>query len=62
MCHKSDRKDLKAGVQARFHVFCYECHRHPKEGRSAHGPVAGCVSCHAPADVNPPTDLSKKTP
>lgn len=50
MCHKSDRKDLQAGVQARFHTFCFECHRHPPEGLFAHGPVAGCASCHhAPA-------------
>jgi hypothetical protein len=46
MCHKSQRNDLKAGVQARFHAFCFECHRHPKEGLSGHGPVAGCASCH----------------
>jgi hypothetical protein len=51
MCHKSKRTDLKAGVQARFHAFCFECHRHPQQGLSAHGPVAGCAACHAPGDA-----------
>jgi hypothetical protein len=59
MCHKSGRKDLQVGVQARFHAFCFECHRHPKQGLSAHGPVAGCASCHAPGDSHPSPDVSK---
>jgi predicted CXXCH cytochrome family protein len=45
-CHKSARSDLKVGVQARFHSFCFECHRHPQATLIAHGPVAGCTSCH----------------
>ena len=45
-CHRSDRADLKLGVQARFHSFCFECHRHPDASLTEHGPVAGCVSCH----------------
>jgi len=55
MCHKSTRSDLKVGVQARFHAFCFECHRHPREPLAAHGPVAGCASCHrSPVDAVPP--------
>ena len=46
MCHKSARSDLKVGVQAQFHAFCLECHRHPPAKSAAHGPVAGCTSCH----------------
>lgn len=45
-CHRSERADLKLGVQARFHSFCFECHRHPDASLTEHGPVAGCVSCH----------------
>jgi hypothetical protein len=51
MCHKSERSDLKVGVQARFHDFCFECHRHPQAGLDAHGPVAGCTSCHRLSEV-----------
>jgi predicted CXXCH cytochrome family protein len=47
-CHRSARTDLKVGLQARFHAFCYECHRHPKAALAAHGPVAGCAACHHP--------------
>jgi hypothetical protein len=68
MCHKSGRSDLKVGVQARFHAFCFECHRHPKEGLAAqgsvagHGPVAGCASCHrAPGDATPARDAARRT-
>jgi hypothetical protein len=57
MCHKSGRPDLKAGVQARFHAFCLECHRHPQASLVAHGPVAGCTVCHrAPRDGDPRTN------
>jgi hypothetical protein len=45
-CHRGGRADLKLGVQARFHTFCFECHRHPAATSDKHGPVAGCVSCH----------------
>lgn len=56
MCHQSARTDLKVGVQARFHDFCFECHRHPNKSLSGQGPVAGCDSCHAPGGAHPPTD------
>lgn len=46
-CHRSSRADLKVGAQARFHTFCFECHRHPDASLTQHGPVAGCVSCHS---------------
>jgi predicted CXXCH cytochrome family protein len=45
-CHRSPRADLKLGVQARFHAFCFECHRHPDPSLQHHGPVSGCESCH----------------
>ncbi len=47
-CHRSDRADLKQGAEARFHAFCFECHRHPDAGFAKHGPVSGCTSCHNP--------------
>jgi hypothetical protein len=49
-CHRSQRADLRAGIEARFHGFCLDCHRHPGaslEGH-AHGPVSGCHLCHRP--------------
>ena len=49
-CHRSRRADLRAGIEARFHGFCLDCHRHPGaslEGH-AHGPVSGCHVCHRP--------------
>ena len=46
-CHRSvTRTDLKAGVEARFHGFCFECHRNPEATLTRHGPVAGCATCH----------------
>jgi hypothetical protein len=45
-CHQSNRTDLKEGVEARFHAFCFDCHRHPDASFDKHGPVSGCVSCH----------------
>lgn len=45
-CHRSSRTDLKLGLQARFHTFCFECHRHPDASLEHHGPVSGCESCH----------------
>ncbi len=49
-CHRSSRADLKMGVEARFHTFCLECHRHPQASMDKHGPVAGCASCHHAPD------------
>jgi DMSO/TMAO reductase YedYZ heme-binding membrane subunit len=46
-CHRSaTRTDLKAGVEARFHGFCFDCHRNPEATLTRHGPVAGCATCH----------------
>ncbi len=46
-CHRSaTRTDLKAGVEARFHGFCFDCHRNPDATLKRHGPVAGCAACH----------------
>ena len=45
-CHRSNRADLKAGAEARFHGFCLECHRHPSASLKGHGPVSGCSTCH----------------
>jgi hypothetical protein len=47
-CHRSSRADLKEGIEARFHGFCFECHRHPAATFKRHGPVSGCVACHQP--------------
>jgi hypothetical protein len=45
-CHRSERADLKVGIEARFHTFCFDCHRAPDAALVGHGPVSGCVSCH----------------
>jgi len=47
-CHRSERADLKMGIEARFHAFCLECHRNPGAALAGHGhgPVSGCVTCH----------------
>jgi predicted CXXCH cytochrome family protein len=45
-CHRSGRSDLKVGIEARFHAFCFDCHRHPDAPLAKHGPVSGCTSCH----------------
>jgi predicted CXXCH cytochrome family protein len=50
-CHRSSRTDLKEGVEARFHAFCFECHRHPEATLQKHGPVSGCASCHHPGST-----------
>jgi DMSO/TMAO reductase YedYZ heme-binding membrane subunit len=50
-CHRSARTDLKEGAEARFHGFCFECHRHPDASFAHHGPVAGCETCHRPPSV-----------
>ena len=47
-CHRSSRTDLKEGAEARFHGFCFECHRHPDAAFKRHGPVSGCTACHQP--------------
>ena len=47
-CHRSARTDLKVGVEARFHDFCLNCHRHPGPTLPRHGPVSGCTICHQP--------------
>ena len=47
-CHRGNRADLKQGVEARFHGFCFECHRHPDASFARHGPVSGCTECHKP--------------
>ena len=47
-CHRSARTDLKVGVEARFHDFCLNCHRHPGPALARHGPVSGCTICHQP--------------
>jgi DMSO/TMAO reductase YedYZ heme-binding membrane subunit len=53
-CHRSDRADLKEGIEARFHGFCFECHRHPDAAVfTKHGPVTGCVACHQTPRVEP---------
>ena len=46
-CHRSERPDLKLGVEARFHGFCLNCHRNPEPRFPRHGPVSGCESCHS---------------
>jgi predicted CXXCH cytochrome family protein len=45
-CHRSARTDLREGVEARFHGFCFDCHRHPDAALRGHGPVSGCSACH----------------
>jgi hypothetical protein len=45
-CHQSQRNDLQMGIEARFHGFCLQCHRHPDAVLSSHGPVSGCSVCH----------------
>jgi DMSO/TMAO reductase YedYZ heme-binding membrane subunit len=47
-CHRSERADLRAGAEARFHGFCLDCHRHPSASlpEHKHGPVSGCHVCH----------------
>ena len=48
-CHRSERADLKVGVEARFHSFCLNCHRNPEPSFLRHGPVSGCETCHRAA-------------
>jgi uncharacterized membrane protein len=45
-CHRGERADLKVGIEARFHGFCFDCHRAPAAALVGHGPVSGCESCH----------------
>ena len=51
-CHRSNRTDLKEGIEARFHGFCFQCHRHPDSAVfTKHGPVTGCAACHRPPNL-----------
>jgi len=45
-CHRSKRTDLKEGAEARFHSFCFDCHRNPDAKFERHGPPSGCTACH----------------
>jgi DMSO/TMAO reductase YedYZ heme-binding membrane subunit len=45
-CHRGTRDDLREGAEARFHGFCFDCHRHPDAALKKHGPVSGCSVCH----------------
>lgn len=59
-CHRSARFDLKEGAEARFHGFCFQCHRHPQAGLQGHGPVSGCATCHRRAErpmIMPPAHV-----
>ena len=51
-CHRSARADLREGVEARFHGFCFDCHRHPDAALQGHGPVSGCTVCHRAAGLS----------
>lgn len=51
-CHRSTSANIKAGVEARFHSFCFNCHRNPEPEWQHHGPVSGCTSCHQPPTAN----------
>jgi DMSO/TMAO reductase YedYZ heme-binding membrane subunit len=53
-CHRGTRADLREGAEARFHGFCFECHRHPDAAFKHHGPVAGCEACHQSPSVEQP--------
>ena len=53
-CHRSARADLREGVEARFHGFCFDCHRHPDAALQGHGPVSGCTQCHRAASSGAP--------
>lgn len=49
-CHRGANAGLQEGAEARFHGFCFDCHRHPGATLQGHGPVSGCRVCHrAPA-------------
>jgi cytochrome b561 len=48
-CHRGPRADLNEGVEARFHGFCLDCHRHPDRAFRKQGPVSGCAVCHRPS-------------
>jgi hypothetical protein len=45
-CHRGAGPDIKVGVEARFHGFCFNCHRNPEPQFVRHGPVSGCTACH----------------
>ncbi len=50
-CHRTS-PNLKVGIEARFHSFCLDCHRHPEARLLHHGPVSGCTSCHQTPAAN----------
>jgi hypothetical protein len=45
-CHRSGAADIRVAIEARFHGFCFECHRNPAPRLVGHGPVSGCSPCH----------------
>jgi Class III cytochrome C family/Ferric reductase like transmembrane component len=51
-CHRSATASLKVGAEARFHGFCFNCHRNPEPQWQHHGPVSGCTSCHQTPTAN----------
>ena len=51
-CHRSRSANLKVGAEARFHSFCFDCHRSPEPQWQHHGPVSGCTSCHQTPTAN----------
>jgi predicted CXXCH cytochrome family protein len=61
-CHRSARADLKVGVEARFHGFCFNCHRNPEPQFRNHGPVSGCESCHSEGSYSKISPLASDTP
>jgi predicted CXXCH cytochrome family protein len=45
-CHKSDRPDLKRGIEAEFHDLCKGCHADEARKLAKHGPIRECKGCH----------------
>ena len=45
-CHRSDRSDLTASVEATFHTFCRNCHTRLAATTDQHGPTRACATCH----------------
>jgi hypothetical protein len=61
-CHRSGGTGIKAGVEARFHSFCLNCHRNPEPRLPGHGPVSGCASCHRQAVTRADGSYSRISP